>query len=429
VSCINIPPLILSDTFNTWFERTNQTITALNSIQTRGLSASSYNGLKLTSLENCYYDLSLSTGPFLGFVTSGPTSDYGSGTLEDPYKLTLVATGPTMTEPLEDGDYAFVSDSSDSSKIKLASVNSFVTKITAGSSISVSFNSNTNTYTISYVEISFNPSFVSIQDGNNTLQTSSSSVYEAIANNSSSILSGTLIYTISDNSSDVNVASVEVKCLDISRILGNALASGSAAGQLPTSSVTVPYNVGTWFGIGSTTIRFQAGMTSSGTAIDGTIVSPLLTDTETKTAYFGWKFGGCDSTISHNNTQGFLSSGLTNDLSDMTIAGSSPPWSASSPSNRIYNDPTIVRPFRIEVGSNNSHIYFVHSSSPSGGNEDNYGWSPKLYNDAGTSEITNGLIELGVIQIGSGYYRVWKSANIYNQGTLNFNIGGNNFGQ
>jgi hypothetical protein len=335
-----------------------------------------------------------------------------------------------MTEPLEDGDYAFVSDSSDSSKIKLASVNSFVTKITAGSSISVSFNSNTNTYTISYVEISFNPSFVSIQEGDDTLQTSSSSVYEAIANNNSSILDGILTYTINDNG-DVNVASVTVKCLDINRISGNALASASAAGTLFTSSpVTVPYNVGTWFGVGSTTIRFQAGMTSSGTTIDGTIVSPLLTDTETKTAYFGWKFGGCDSTTSYDTIQSFSESGLINDLSDMTIAGTNnSPWSVSSPSNRIYNDPTIVRPFRIEVGSNNSHIYFVHSSSPSGGNEDSYGWSPKLYNDAGTSEITNGLTELGVIQIGSGYYRVWKSANIYNQGTLNFNIGGNNFGQ
>lgn len=429
MSCINIPPLILSDTFNTWFERTNQTITALNSLQTRGLSASSYNGLKLTSLENCYYDLSLSTGPFLGFVTSGPTSDYGSGTLEDPYKLTLVATGPTMTEPLEDGDYAFVSDSSDSSKIKLASVNSFVTKITAGSSISVSFNSNTNTYTISYVEISFNPSFVSIKEGTDTLQTSSSNVYEAIANNNSSILNGTLTYTI-QNGGDVNVASVTVKCLDIDRISGNALASGSAAGPLSTSfSVTVPYDVGTWFGVGSTTIRFQAGMTSSGTTIDGTIVSPLLTDTETKTAYFGWRFGGCDSTTSYNTTQEFLSSGLTNDLSDMTIAGSTPPWDASSPSNKIYNDPTIVRTFRINVAANNSHIYFVHSSSDLGGNSDNYGWSPRLYNDAGTSETTNGLVELGVIQIGQGYYRVWKSTNVYNQGILDFSIGGNKFGQ
>ena len=84
---------------------------------------------------------------------------------------------------------------------------------------------------------------------------------------------------------------------------------------------------------------------------------------------------------------------------------------------------------RINVATNNSHIYFAHSSSTSAGNNDTYGWSPRLYNDAGTQEITNGLIELGVIQIGDGYYRIWKSANIYNAGNLDFNIGGNKFNQ
>lgn len=431
MSCINIPPLILSDTFNTWFERTNQTIVALNSIQTRGLSASSYNGLKLTSLENCYYDLSISTGPFLGFITTGPTADYGSGTIDDPYKLTLVATGPTMgNESLTGDDYAFISDTSDSSKIKLAPVSSFVTRIVGGSNISVSLDSGSNTYTISYVDITFNPTFNSITDGSITLQTSSSSVYEAIANNNSSVLNGILTYTIS-NGGNVNIAAVEVKCLDTNRISGNAFASGSAAGTLnSTQPVIVPYNIGTWFNVNATTIRFNAGTTSSGIANDGTtVVSPVLTDSDTKTAYFGWRFGGCDSTVSYDTVEGFSESGLTNDLVDMTIAGTNPPWNAPSPSNLIYNNPTTIRKFRINVATNNSHIYFAHSSSTSAGNNDTYGWSPRLYNDAGTQEITNGLIELGVIQIGDGYYRIWKSANIYNAGNLDFNIGGNKFNQ
>ena len=113
----------------------------------------------------------------------------------------------------------------------------------------------------------------------------------------------------------------------------------------------------------------------------------------------------------------------------MTIAGTNPPWNVLSPSNLIYNNPTTIRKFRINVATNNSHIYFAHSSSTSAGNNDTYGWSPRLYNDAGTQEITNGLIELGVIQIGDGYYRIWKSANIYNAGNLDFNIGGNKFNQ
>ena len=327
-------------------------------------------------------------------------------------------------------DYAFISDTSDSSKIKLAPVSSFVTRIVGGSNISVSLDSGSNTYTISYVDITFNPTFNSIMYGNITLQTSSSSVYEAIANNNSSVLNGIFTYTIS-NGGNVNIAAVEVKCLDTSRISGNALASGSSAGTLSsTESVKVPYNIGTWFNVNTTTIRFNAGTTSSGIANDGTtVVSPVLTDSDTKTAYFGWRFGGCDSTTSYDTVEGFSGSGLTNDLDDMTIAGTNPPWNVLSPSNLIYNNPTTIRKFRINIATNNSHIYFAHSSSTSAGNNDTYGWSPRLYNDAGTQEITNGLIELGDIQIGDGYYRIWKSANIYNAGNLDFNIGGNKFNQ
>lgn len=148
MSCFNITPLVLSDTFNTWFERTNELIDGLNEISTKGISASSYSGIKLTDDGNCFYDFSIQTGPFLGFVTSGPTSDYGSGTPEDPYRLTLLATGPTMSPgSLTADDYAFVSDTSDASKIKLAPVSSFITNINGGSNISVVFDSGTNSYT------------------------------------------------------------------------------------------------------------------------------------------------------------------------------------------------------------------------------------------------------------------------------------------
>jgi hypothetical protein len=125
VSCINITPLVLSDTFNTWFQRTNEMISSLNSFKIRGLSAdSSYGGIKITDAGSCYFEIELASGPFVGFVTSGDTGIYGTGDATNPYNLTLKFNGnePTLADAdLTGNDYFIVSDTSDSSLVKKVS--------------------------------------------------------------------------------------------------------------------------------------------------------------------------------------------------------------------------------------------------------------------------------------------------------------------
>ena len=130
MSCINITPLVLSDTFNTWFQRTNQMISTLNSFGIRGLSAgSSYEGIKLTDTGSCYFEVNLSYGPFVGFVTTGDSGVYGTGDATNPYNLTLKFNGsePTLSDAdLTGNDYFIVSDTSESSLMKKVSASAIL---------------------------------------------------------------------------------------------------------------------------------------------------------------------------------------------------------------------------------------------------------------------------------------------------------------
>ena len=92
MACFNIASLQLSDTFNTWFTRTNQVIATLNNIEIRGLSVydnntNNYFG-QIIRNENCYLTSEIVTGPFINFI-SGDSGTYGAGTSANPRKITL----------------------------------------------------------------------------------------------------------------------------------------------------------------------------------------------------------------------------------------------------------------------------------------------------------------------------------------------------
>lgn len=93
-NCFNISPLEITDTFNTWFQRTNTIISTINDIEIAGISVyddPSYNyfGQKIEQVNNsCYLTSKIITGPFINFI-DGDSSTYGAGTSADPRKITL----------------------------------------------------------------------------------------------------------------------------------------------------------------------------------------------------------------------------------------------------------------------------------------------------------------------------------------------------
>lgn len=417
MSCINITPLVLSDTFNTWFERTNESISALNSFEIRGLSASTTDGvrgLKFVDAGSCYYSLALETGPFVGFVT-GESVDkgiYGTGDATNPYKLTLVATGPTMSaESVTGDDYALVSDTSDGGLFKLAPVSSFATNIVGGNNISVTLTD--GTYTISYVEISFSPSFTV-----NPLETTVEIGVGTLLDEE------TLTFTINTSgSSDVDVASASVKLVDdtpsgrFNGVFGTVTVPiAGASGTYSTENIIVPHNT-EWFNLSNTSIQFTASITSdTQTNGDPPTSTPALNTTITRTYSFGWAFGGFSSTSSLDASGVSAQNGSFGDMDGV--------WGST-----FYTNPTTKRQFTIPVASSAEHyVYFIHSSSQTGGAGDTFGWSPTFYNDTGAFEIVGGATELtttalgGPITVGGKKYRVWRINNTYTQ-DFTFQVG------
>ena len=416
MSCINITPLVLSDTFNTWFERTNESISALNSFEIRGLSASTTDGvrgLKFVDAGSCYYLLALETGPFVGFVTGEDTGIYGTGDATNPYKLTLVASGPTMSADSVTGDdYILVSDTSENGLFKLAPVSSFDTNIVGGNNISVTFTD--GTYTISYVEITFTPTFTV-----NPLETTKEIGVGTL------LETATLTFTIGTNvSSDVNVASASVRLVDdtpLGRFNGafgteNVTISGGSGSYSTPSAITVPHNT-EWFNLSNTSIQFTASITSdTQTNGDPPTSTPATNTTISRTYSFGWAFGGFSSTTLYDASGVSSQNGSFDEMDDV--------WG-----NTFYTNPTTKRQFTIPVASAAEHyVYFIHSSSQTGGNGDTFGWSPTFYNDTGAFEIAGGATEMtttalgGPITVNGKKYRVWRLINTYTQ-DFTFQVG------
>lgn len=109
-TCFFIRSLLLSDTFNTWFQRTNELIDTVNSIELVGLSVkpdttTGYFGQKIERSNNsCFLTTQLVQGPFIGLVSSSDSSLYGLGSSSNPYKITLKF--PTESSLLESNQIA-----------------------------------------------------------------------------------------------------------------------------------------------------------------------------------------------------------------------------------------------------------------------------------------------------------------------------------
>lgn len=113
---INIQPLVLSDTFNTWFDRTNEIIQSTNAINVYEVDVGPTAGglIKETGCSAGYYNgvvtLSVNPGAGIGIGTQAFTNNYNKVVI-DAINLPDLG-GNTGTNP-EPDDYFIVSDISD----------------------------------------------------------------------------------------------------------------------------------------------------------------------------------------------------------------------------------------------------------------------------------------------------------------------------
>ena len=113
---INIQPLVLSDTFNTWFDRTNEIIQSTNAINVYEVDVGPTNGglVKQTGCSAGYYNgvvtLYVNPGAGIGIGTQAFTNNYNQVVI-DAIELEDLGGG-TSTNPAPD-DYFIVSDISD----------------------------------------------------------------------------------------------------------------------------------------------------------------------------------------------------------------------------------------------------------------------------------------------------------------------------
>lgn len=418
MSCNNIQALLLSDTFNTWFERTNETIGALNAFRIRGLSAndsSTYNGLLLADQGSCLFNLNLVTGPFIGFETS-LTGVYGEGTLDNPNTLTLKFSGGESAfsdcfgdDQITGDDYVPVSDTSQSGLFKKAPVSSFVKNFNSGSNISIEFDCASNTYTISYVELLFTPNF-----NINGISTSSSQVYE-ITEDDGTLINGPIRFDFT-NGGNVNYNYGVVNLNFDDRVLNfdEPLTFTGTDGFTSDIFVQIPYNSSSWFDINQV-ISFTTTFTPNDRSVGGVVYQGGDVNV-TKTIYFGWRFGGCVSTQNFTTAQQFVDANLINNLSELEY-NSIFPWSVVEPNSNIFRDPSQTRFFNITINEQDSYLYFAHSDAESNGG---YGWEPTLLQDNG-SIVNNGLVSIGYFSHNGGKYQLWKSGNRYDN-SINFGI-------
>jgi microcystin-dependent protein len=113
---INIQPLVLSDTFNTWFDRTNEIIEAASAINVFDVAVGPTNGglIKETGCSGGYYNgvvtISVNPGAGIGIGTPAFTNNYNKVVI-DAIRLEDLGTG-SSANPAQN-DYAIFSDLSD----------------------------------------------------------------------------------------------------------------------------------------------------------------------------------------------------------------------------------------------------------------------------------------------------------------------------
>ena len=113
---INIQPLVLSDTFNTWFDRTNEMIEAASAINVFDVDVGATSGglIKETGCSGGYYNgvvtLSANPGAGIGIGVAGFTDNFNK-IIIDAVRLEDLGTGASANPQM--GDYVIFSDISD----------------------------------------------------------------------------------------------------------------------------------------------------------------------------------------------------------------------------------------------------------------------------------------------------------------------------
>jgi microcystin-dependent protein len=112
---INIQPLTLSDTFSTWFDRTNEVIQAANYLNIYDIGVGATGGLFIESgCSGGYYNgfalMSVNVGAGLGIGSASFTNNTNK-VVVDAFQLEDLGTGSTSNPSV--GDYIIVSDISD----------------------------------------------------------------------------------------------------------------------------------------------------------------------------------------------------------------------------------------------------------------------------------------------------------------------------
>lgn len=113
---INIQPLVLSDTFNTWFDRTNEMIESVSAINVFDVDVGATSGglIKETGCSGGYYNgvvtLSANPGAGIGIGVAGFTNNFNK-IIIDAVRLEDLGTGASANPATN--DYAIFSDKSD----------------------------------------------------------------------------------------------------------------------------------------------------------------------------------------------------------------------------------------------------------------------------------------------------------------------------
>jgi hypothetical protein len=413
MGCLNITSLVLSDTFNTWFQRTNECIEGLNSFEIRGLSATntSNTDVKGFVIENdgdCYYTLNIRTGPFIGFVTSSDggydSAIHGTGNYEDPYNLTLKFNG---TEEVLDkdevvtGDYLIVSDTDDNGLLKKTTADAFLTRLQAGSKIQVT-QGNDGVWTISYVPLFFTATFKD-KKYDATLITREI----GFTHNSSAGWTGAYNYgpTTTTNPEEVLPYSISIGARtspNDSAYMTFTSFGGTGGGDIFYASSPTPTipNSKSWFSTSKTDLVIEAGITSA-TASGASPFYSFTAEkvTRTVTYRFGWRFAGF-STTSELNLAGVQNYMNTNNTT-MALAGSGVVQQGGASKGYLISSPSSAQ--RTATFSAEGRLYFLvtaddnYSYSSAFDFNDTYGYTPVFRDPLGGAIMEEGWEELGTV--------------------------------
>jgi hypothetical protein len=433
-SGISVTPLVLSDTFNTWFQRTNEIIAALDSIELLGIEVKaeqddSRRGLKIEdgNFSSCFREISLVPGPFVGFVTGSSESSFGEGTTSDPLRLTIdFPTGNDFTladADLTADDYFMVRDTSDDNiPVKRISTEGVKTKVFGGNKIVVT-PTGPNGYTINWVDLTFSPVFEVSIDNFNWLNGSTSRRIGI-----KSFEDDTLYFRVRTGSGDVYPVSATVtkSGVNASGTYPPTFSFTNGTGLANVPFAETPSNTNN-FGYGSGKSRsttFSASITSADETSSNIPFQPENT-TINFTVNFGWNFGAVVSSSSVLTAQEVLNATpdhLYNVSNDQTTWNSVQLNVASR--NTSAND---LKVKKIDAGGASPYyMYFVYSDEDNGSGVSKYGWAPKMYNNG--AELSGVWTNLGWVQQTSGnvtyHYRVLRFNTPITQDEYAFAIGG-----